>query len=231
MMRDLTTCSALSGPSASRPTVGAGAALPVVGVGIVTSQALLADMLRLLLELAGDLALVGSAATSAEGVILATHPALAVLLVDLHLPDRSGVEVAQRVQAAGRGPAIVLLSDTYSSWNAEGLRALGAHAFVSTLDPGGFDTLAATIRDVASIQSAKASKSQPPTATRGERLTDREEQVLRLVAQSKRNKEIAAALGVSRPTVESHLRNLFAKLGVTSRTAAVHRAREVGLLR
>jgi DNA-binding NarL/FixJ family response regulator len=230
MTRDTTTRSARSEPLTSRPSDGASAAPTVVGVGIVTQQVLLADMLRLLLDRAADLALVGIAATGADGVILAAHPAIAVLLLDLRLPDLSGIELVQRLQAADRGPAIVLLSDSYHSWSVEGLAALGAHAFVSKRDPGGYAALAATIRAVALTQSDRATDEEQPTAAHGERLTHREQQVLRLIAQSKRNKEIAAVLALSRPTVETHLRNLYAKLGVTSRTAAVHHARELGLL-
>jgi DNA-binding NarL/FixJ family response regulator len=231
MTREVVTRPVRPEPSAPRSVAGNGSGPAVIGVGIVTQQALLADMLRLLLELAADLRLVGSAATGAEGVILAAHPALAVLLLDLHLPDLHGIEVVQRLQAAPRGPALVLLSDTCRSWSPEGLVTLGARALVCKRDPGGYAHLADTIRAVATIQSDRATGAPPPTAAPGERLTHREEQVLRLVAQSKRNKEIAAALAVSRTTVESHLRHLYAKFGVTSRTAAVHHAREAGLLR
>jgi DNA-binding NarL/FixJ family response regulator len=230
MARELTTCCAPSASLISRPTAGIGATFAAIGVGIVTQQALLADLLRLVLESAADLTLVGVAARGAEGVILAAHPAVAVLLLDLLLPDLSGIEVAHRLHVAGGGPAVVLLSDTCESWSAERLAALGAEAGVSKCDPGGYATLAATIRTVAATRPVRAGNSAAPTAERGQRLTHREQQVLRLIAQSQRNKEIAAALAVSVPTVESHLGNLYAKLGVTSRTAAVRRAQQDGLL-
>jgi DNA-binding NarL/FixJ family response regulator len=229
--RELATRFAPSASLVSRPTARIGTAFAAIGVGIVTQQALLADLLRLVLESAADLALVGVASTGAEGVSLAVHPAIAVLLLDLRLPDLSGIEVAQRLHLAGGGPAVVLLSHRHESWTAERLAALGAEASVSKCDPSGYATLLATIRTVAATRSARAGNSAAPPAERGERLTERERQVLGLVVQSKRNKEIPAALAVSVPTVESHLRNLYTKLGVTSRTAAAHRAQQDGLLR
>jgi DNA-binding NarL/FixJ family response regulator len=195
---------------------------------------------RAALEEQADLAVVGVAADGAEALRLSDALRPDVLVLDLGLPDISGVEVARQVTAASPEVNVLVLSAHDSLSNVRSLRDIGVRGFVSKLASG--DELVGAIRRVAAGGSAMTAGSgaMPSTGSAGsnkdgpgdepqEALTAREADVLELLAAGRRNMEIAAELSVSVNTVEFHVRHVLAKLGARSRTEAAMRARELGL--
>lgn len=188
------------------------------------------DGLRGMLAAVPGVEVVGEAADGVEAVavVRATRPD--VLLLDLRMPGGDGLDAI----AALRGdPVRVLVLSTFATGRdvAAALEA-GATGYVLK------DTPAAQL--VAALRAAAAGESvlSPAVATqvvsrlRGETdgLTDRELDVLRLVAQGTPNRAIAASLFVSEATVKTHLGHVFGKLGATDRAAAVATAYERGIL-
>jgi DNA-binding NarL/FixJ family response regulator len=194
---------------------------------------------RAALEEQADLAVVGVAADGAEALRLSDALRPDVLVLDLGLPDISGVEVARQVTAASPEVNVLVLSAHDTLSNVRSLRDIGVRGFVSKLASG--DELVGAIRRVAAGGTAMTVSSGATPSTGGagfmdgpgdepqEALTAREADVLELLAAGRRNMEIAAELSVSVNTVEFHVRHVLAKLGARSRTEAAMRARELGL--
>ncbi|WP_407714624.1 LuxR C-terminal-related transcriptional regulator [Comamonas testosteroni] len=173
---------------------------------------------------------------------LAEHP-VAMALVDLGLPDGSGIDLISQLRAADPGMGILVIS----AWSTEdailsALRA-GANGYVlkerddlevtlsirSVLRGGApIDPFIARriIAELQPAQPTEAHKAMPPEAV----LSAREIQILKLVADGMTNREIAESLFLSRYTVECHVKNIYRKLAVPSRTKAVSEARARGLL-
>jgi len=173
---------------------------------------------------------------------LAEHP-VAMALVDLGLPDGSGIDLISQMRAADPGMGILVIS----AWSTEdailsALRA-GANGYVlkerddlevtlsirSVLRGGApIDPFIARriIAELQPAQPTEAHKAMPPEAA----LSAREIQILKLVADGMTNREIAESLFLSRYTVECHVKNIYRKLAVPSRTKAVSEARARGLL-
>jgi len=191
------------------------------------------------LEEQADLAVVGVAADGAEALRLSDALRPDVLVLDLGLPDISGVEVARQVSATSPEVNVLVLSAHDTLGNVRSLRDVGVRGFVSKLASG--DELVGAIRRVAAGGTAISVCGGSALSTGGagskdaagdepqESLTAREADVLQLLAGGRRNMEIAAELSVSVNTVEFHVRHVLAKLGARSRTEAAMRARELGL--
>lgn len=166
---------------------------------------------------------------------------VALALVDLGLPDGNGIELIAELRAAD--PALGIL--VISAWSTEdailaALRA-GATGYLlkerddlevlislrSVLRGGApIDPFVAR-RIIAELRPAPAQPASPPP---GETLSPREDQILHLVAEGLGNREIADQLHLSRYTVECHIKHIYRKLAVSSRTRAIHAARSRGLL-
>ena len=185
-----------------------------------------------------DLEVVGAAATGSDGLRMIAEHRPDVVLCDLQLPDMSGAEVIARVRA--HFPEIpCLVVTTYDNDESiyESVKA-GAKGYVLK------DVTAAELGDAVRAASRNESLIQPIVARKlvdrlGEMarqgqliepLTDRELGVLQALAGGSRNKEIAFELGLSESTIKTHLASIFGKLNVTTRTEAVTRGRELGLI-
>lgn len=171
---------------------------------------------------------------------LADQP-VALALVDLGLPDGNGIELIAEMHAADPALAILVIS----AWSTEDaiLAALRAGATGYVLkERDDFEVLMA-LRSVLRggapidpfvarriIEELRPNRPQPGEATAHETLSPREDQILRLVAEGLGNREIGAQLFLSRYTVECHVKRIYRKLAVSSRTRAVHAARTLGLL-
>ncbi|HYF77727.1 MAG TPA: response regulator transcription factor [Symbiobacteriaceae bacterium] len=188
-----------------------------------------------------SLNVVGEAGNGEEAVRLAGQLQPDVVLMDMQMPVMTGVEATQRIKA--QWPAIqVLVLTTYDDdeliWG--GLQA-GAKGYLLKDAPP--EELLQGIRAVAAGQSllppqiaAKVMQviSQGGPGGKSEsadQLTERELEILGLMAQGAANKEIAASLYISENTVKTHISNLFQKLDVRDRTEAVTRALSRGLIR
>lgn len=195
--------------------------------------------LRAVLDAEPDFTIVAEAATAERAVEQATQlaagEAVDVVLMDLQFGGAGmhGADATARIAALDKAPRVLILT-TYDT-DADILAAVEAGATGYLLKDAPPEELAAAVRTAAAGRSALA----PAIALRlmdrlrapSEALTRRELEVLSLVRDGLSNAEIARQLFLSQATVKSHLVHLYAKLGVDSRTAAVARAHERGLLR
>ncbi len=186
-------------------------------------------------ELDGLVDVRGDAATVEEAVACVVELEPDVVLLDVHLPGIDGIEATRRIRAElPEVPVLMLSAGAPDDVVLESVRA-GASGYL--LKDAGADELKDAIQAVAaggSYFSPEVAAKLAGGVRRGgpavERLTARELAVLRRLAGGAANKEIAAALRISENTVESHLRNIYAKLDVRSRTEALRRADDWGIL-
>lgn len=181
----------------------------------------------------GTVQIVGEAATGEEAIALAAHLRPDVVLCDLRLGDgMDGIRTTAALRELDPAPAVLIL--TTFDRDAEILGAIEAGAAGYLLK----DVAPEAIIDGIGRAAAGDMVLSPELATRVLRgmrnplpkLTDREVEVLRLLATGAANKEIARALFVAEATVKSHIAHIFTKLGVDSRSRAIHRAQETGLI-
>ena len=178
-----------------------------------------------------DMTVVGSAATGEEAIEQFRRHRPDVTLMDLRLGGAvSGVDAIKVIRAEEPDARIVVL--TMYSGDEDIHRALEAGAAAYLLKDTLSDDLLRVIRDVHAGECRLPADVQAALDARAHQrsLTPREIQVLDLVAKGKRNKEIAAILGISRVTVPVHLKHIFSKLDVTDRTAAVSIAVRRGIV-
>lgn len=205
-----------------------------IRVLLVDDHALFRRGLQATLELEPDIVVVGEAADGAGAVARATELLPDVVLMDVRMPRRSGIEACSAVKAAVPSARIVMLtmsddeSDLY-----EAIKAGATGYLLKEIDP---DELASSIRAVHSGQSllnpamaskllseftALASRPQTVPPVPAPKLTAREMEVLRLVARGMSNRDIATELFISENTVKNHIRNMLEKLHLHSRMEAV----------
>jgi len=213
----------------------------MVRVCLIEDQTLVREGICRLLELAPDIETVGTATDAEEGIALVRAKTPDVLLLDLKLPGRSGIEVLKELsQISQQPPTLILTTFDEDSLLIEAMRA-GAKGYL--LKDVSLDQLVAGIKTVASggtlllpaitERLLKAVSSRlPPSQTIEEPnpLTRREVEILRLLASGYNNKEIANAFDVAEGTVKNHVSNILAKLDVRDRTRAVLKALEHGYL-
>jgi DNA-binding NarL/FixJ family response regulator len=211
----------------------------VIRVFIADDQALVRQGLRALLELEPELAVAGEAADGEETMARIAEAAADVLLLDIRMPRKSGIDVLRELGAA-LPPTLVLTTFEDAEVALEAIRH-GARGFL--LKDVSFQQLVGAIRSVAAGSSvfqpaitqrlmAQAARLQNDflSAERPERLTEREVEVVRLMAGGYSNREIAHALGAAEGTIKNHVSSILAKFGVRDRTRAVLKALEAGLL-
>jgi len=187
-----------------------------------------------LLSSADDIEVVGEASDGSEAVALATQLSPDVVLMDLRMPGLGGAEATAQLVAA-RPDVRVLILTTYES-DENILTAIEAGASGYLLKAAPQEEILAGLRSVArgevalapSIAALLVNRMREPAKVT---LSERETQVLALVAAGNSNRKIAAALFVSEATVKTHLIHVFEKLDVKDRTRAVTKAMELGLLR
>lgn len=187
-----------------------------------------------LLESLDDIEVVGAAADGDEAVAMATEHQPEVVLMDLSMPGTDGVEATRRIVSSQPGTRVVVF--TSFSDRERILEALDAGAIGYLLKDAEPDEIHRGIQAAARGESPLAPKAahalisarteRKPSST----LTDREREVLILLAQGMANKQIARRLGISEKTVKAHLTNVFQRIGVADRTQAALWAERNGLL-
>ncbi len=211
---------------------------------LVDDQALFREGLHTLLSLHEDLEVVGEAGNGLEALAAADALRPDVVLMDLRMPILDGVAATRRLLAAHPTTRVIvvttfdddelvfdglragavgyLLKDVSSDKLVEAIRA--AARGESFLQP----SIAAKV--LAEFNRLERSATPPPPPPLAEPLSERELEILRLVAAGDSNKEIAAALYITEGTVKNHVTNILGKLDARDRTQAALRGRELGLI-
>lgn len=196
----------------------------------VDDHRIVREGIALILAREPDIEVVASAANADEAVAQFKKHQPDVTLMDLRLGERNGIDAIKEIRRDYPDARIVVL--TMYQGDEDIHRALSAGAATYLLKDALSDDLIRVVREVHAgghpigpdVRARLDQRAAQPT------LTPREIQVLQLVSQGKRNKEIAAILGLSDDTVPVHVKNIFAKLRVNERTAAVNVALRRGII-
>ena len=210
-----------------------------IRVLVADDQSMVRAGFRMLLTGERDIEVVAEASNGREAVAMAERVNPAVVLMDIRMPEVDGLEATRRILAANHAARILILTTFgLDEYVYEALRA-GASGFVLKDDPA--EQLIAAVRTVAAgnallspaitkrviRQFTRITRSAPPKEL-GE-LTDREREILRLIAAGLSNAEIGRELHISETTVKTHVTHILQKLGLRDRVQAVVLAYKAGL--
>ena len=209
-----------------------------IKVLIVDDHQVVRRGLRTFLEVQDDIEVVGEAADGAEGVARTEELKPDVVLMDVKMPGMGGIEALRRLRELGL-PARVLIVTSFTEQRTviPALRAGAAGYVYKDVDP---DALAGAIRSVHAghillqpeVAGVLLSQEESNSGQgRGGSLTEREREVLGLIADGRSNREIARALVLSEKTVKTHVSNILMKLDLADRTQAALFAVRHGLTR
>jgi DNA-binding NarL/FixJ family response regulator len=215
-----------------------------IRVLVVDDQELLRTAFSSLIRAEDDMDVVGEAADGAEAVRLVAVASPDVVVMDIRMPTMDGIEATRRISSSPDTPSpriLILTTFDLDEYVFEAMRS-GASGFVLKSRP--LEELLTAIRVVAAGEALLApsvtrrliahfaSQPQSPAKRRSdlEHLTEREREVLRLIAQGLSNAEIAQSLHVSLPTAKTHVSRILAKLGARDRAQLVVVAYESGLV-
>lgn len=197
---------------------------------ICDDQAIIRDGLELLLKLERDIEIVGLAQDGAEAVDLSAAKSPDLVLMDLKMPGINGVEATRRIRAQNPGIKVLVLT-TYDDdeWVFDAIRA-GASGYLLKDTPREkvVEAIRGTVAGKSFVDPAVAGKvldqvaheQIKPSTGITDKLSEREVDVLRLLARGLSNKDIASQLHLSEGTVRNHVSTIFVKLDVTDRTQA-----------
>lgn len=216
-----------------------------IRVLIVDDHATLRVGFRTILDSQPDITVVGEAATGAEAVAAASALRPAVITMDVQMPDMDGIEATRRIVAEREVTAAIAIVTTFDRDDYL-FAALDAGASGFLLKNGTPEDLVTAVRVLAAgdgmlapevtrrvVQRYASAAPEAPSTTRGvalvEPLTDREAEVLALVAEAMTNAEIATRLFIGEATVKTHVSRILQKLGARDRVQAVVLAHRRGL--
>jgi two-component system, NarL family, nitrate/nitrite response regulator NarL len=194
---------------------------------IADDHAIFRDGLRKLLEEANDISIVGEASNGLECIRMLTKFKPDVLLLDLHMPEKDGLGVLEEVNFDSLPTRTIVLTAAEDDRDVIRAMRLGARGMV--LKQSASDLLLKSIRKVyngeiwldnrMTAEVIDAFKKSAESGQRHEKplLSDREKEIVQLVAEGFRNREIGEKLFISEQTVKNHLHNIFDKLGVSDR--------------
>ncbi|MFG2179558.1 response regulator [Streptomyces abikoensis] len=213
-----------------------------IRVVLADDEHLVRTALRAILGAEPGVEVVGEAATGAEAVSVVRALRPDVVLMDVRMPEVDGIRATERILAGTDDPPRVIVVTTFENdaYVYDALRA-GASGFL--LKRAGADELVQAVKLVAhsdsllfpaAVRALAAAHAAPRSDARAaalrEQLSDREAEVLRLLATGLSNAEIAARMVLGAATVKTHVAGILAKLGVRDRTQAVIAAYECGFV-
>jgi two-component system nitrate/nitrite response regulator NarL len=202
-------------------------AKPSVRILVADDHAIFRDGLRRLLDGADDVSIVGEAANGNECVKMLAKLKPDILLLDLRMPEKDGLGVLEEVNFDSLPTRVIVLTAAEDDRDVVRAMRLGARGVV--LKQSASDLLLKSIRKVhdgeiwldnrMTAEVIDAFKKSAEAGQRREKplLSDREKEIVQLVAQGFRNREIGEKLFISEQTVKNHLHNIFDKLGVSDR--------------
>ena len=210
---------------------------PAIRVLIVDDHPLYRRGIRAALAGEPDLEVVAEVGSAAEALARCADEAPDVVLLDVNLPDASGVEVARRLRESSPEIGVIALTAYDDDAYVVALAEAGARGYL--LKSASDDEIVGAVRAVYAGEAVFASAVTGALLrrARGEEegdgadaLTEREREVLSRAAEGLTNREIGHALGISDRTVQAHLSHIFDKLGAASRTEAVTMGLKRGLI-
>jgi DNA-binding NarL/FixJ family response regulator len=211
-----------------------------IRVLLVDDQALFREGLHTLLSVQPGLEIVGEAGNGEEALRLAATLQPDVILMDMQMPVLDGPAATRQLKSRQPGIKVIVLTTFDDDESVfEGLRA-GAVGYLLKDTPSArlVEAIRMAARGESFLEPSVAAKvvaefarlSPRPAETLAEPLSDREIEVLRMIAGGSSNREIAAGLVIAEGTVKNHVTNILAKLGVTDRTEAAVKAKEMGII-
>ena len=213
----------------------------MIEVCLVDDQTLVRQGIRSLLELSDSIRVVAEAGDGVQAVEVIPRVKPDVVLLDMRMPGMSGLDVLNALASTSQlPPTIILTTFDDDQLVLAGLKA-GARGYllkdvsldqlvdaVKTVAAGG--SLVAPVVTQRLLSGLERMQNEFVSLDRPDPLTDRETEILRLMAGGYSNKEIANSLGVAEGTVKNHVSNILSKLGVRDRTRAVLKAFELGIV-
>jgi DNA-binding NarL/FixJ family response regulator len=214
----------------------------MTSVLVVDDQELVRAGFIALLEATGDLEVAGEAADGVEAISMVEQARPDVVLMDIRMPQLDGIAATRRLMRESGAPHVLILTTFDTDDNVFDALEAGAVGFLvkDTPPPQLLDAIRAAVAGGAVISPVTtrrlvdrivASRTPAPLAPGSGRLTEREREVLGLIAQGRSNREIAALLYISELTTKTHVSRVLGKLGLTSRVQAAVYAYEIGLVR
>jgi len=208
-----------------------------ISILIADDHTLFRDGLRALFRSVADIEIAGEAADGETALVIAEELQPDIVLMDIQMPGLNGIEATRRITAASPHIGVIIVTMFEDDDSVFAAMRAGARGYV--LKGAGQEEMLRTIRAVArgealfgpaiAVRLATFFNHRQPANAAFPELTEREIEVLHLLAQGKNNQEIADRLVITNKTVRNHLSNIFSKLHVADRVQAIIRAREAGM--
>jgi len=212
----------------------------VIRVALIDDDALIREGLRMIIDQASDLEVIATAGNGEEAVRVAREQRPDVMLMDVRMPVLDGIEATRRITASERAPRVIILTTfELDEYVFEALRAGASGFLLKRTEPA---QLAGAIRVVAGGEALLSPsvtrrlieeftrRPQVGTNDRLADLTEREREVLLMIARGLSNQELAERLFIAENTVKTHVKRIFTKLGARDRAQAIVMAYEGGLM-
>jgi DNA-binding NarL/FixJ family response regulator len=218
-----------------------GGANDMIRVMLVDDQTLVRQGVRSLLELSEDIEIAGEAPDGQSAIDRIPEVDPDVVLLDMRMPGKTGLDVMRELGERDQLPPTIILTTFDDDDLVLAGIASGARGYL--LKDVAFEELMSVVRAVAQgktlvkpavterlMKGLGQMRTEFSSLSQPDPLTDRETEILRLMAGGYSNKEIASALNVAEGTVKNHVSNILSKMGVRDRTRAVLKALEGGLI-
>jgi two-component system, NarL family, response regulator NreC len=223
-------------PKYSMPTINTSS----ISILLIDDHVVMRTALRLLIEGQPGLVVVGEASTRARALMLAARDQPAIILLDLDLGDERGVDLIPELLSVAKDTRVIALTGLRDA--EEHRQALRKGALGLVLKEQALGVLVQAVKQVhagaawfdsalvASVLAARTRGQEIDAAAAGiATLTEREREIIPLICEGLKNKQIGQRLGISMPTVGHHLTSIFAKLGLNSRLELLTYAYQHGL--